>query len=356
MELSPGERITRSVLFSVGEIADPPVLSKDPFSFTLEAEGKKSIKVDARVTDKAGRTDSIYYTIKKDGQPRQEERNLASVLADGSEKTITGVIGEAEFPDDGTYIVNVWIMNDAGAISEAVTREIVVENGQITAGIDGAAPIVDVTVTLSAPSDLVYSGEEKAASAVSAGADLTEEDYTVNYTRTTDSGQSVPVSHAPVSAGSYTAVFALTESGAQKYGLAEDSVTAISYIIKPKPVSITVSGRKVYQSDPIGGSGFIVTWPGDEGLTDAVKASIRSALIVSSEGNTKEAPAGSYDIRITQIQVNGDADNYQVMPEVITGGFLVESVRNPVLSLSAPKDITQTAPCWRASSYWAMYR
>ena len=37
----PGERITRSVLFSVGEIADPPVLSKDPFSFTLEAEGKK---------------------------------------------------------------------------------------------------------------------------------------------------------------------------------------------------------------------------------------------------------------------------------------------------------------------------
>ena len=340
MELSPGERITRSVLFSVGEIADPPVLSKDPFSFMLEAEGKKSIKVDARVTDKAGRTDSIYYTIKKDGQPQQEERNLASVLADGSEKTITGVIGEAEFPDDGTYIVNVWIMNDAGAISEAVTREIVVENGQITAGIDGAAPIVDVTVTLSAPSGLVYSGEEKAASAVSAGADLTEEDYTVNYTRTTDSGQSVPVGHAPVSAGSYTAVFALTESGAQKYELTEDSVTAISYIIKPKPVSITVSGRKVYQSDPIGDSGFIVTWPGDEGLTDAVKASIRSALIVSSEGNAKEAPAGSYDIRITQIQVNGDADNYQVMPEVITGGFLVESVRNPVLSLSAPKDIT----------------
>ena len=340
MELSPGERITRSVLFSVGEIADPPVLSKDPFSFTLEAEGKKSIKVDARVTDKAGRTDSIYYTIKKDGKPQQEERNLASVLADGSEKTITGVIGEAEFPDDGTYIVNVWIMNDSGAISEAVTREIVVENGQITAGIDGAAPIVDVTVTLSAPSDLVYSGEEKAASAVSAGADLTEEDYTVNYTRTTDSGQSVPVGHAPVSAGSYTAVFALTESGAQKYELTEDSVTAISYIIKPKPVSITVSGCKVYQSDPIGDSGFIVTWPGDEGLTDAVKASIRSALIVSSEGNAKEAPAGSYDIRITQIQVNGDADNYQVMPEVITGGFLVESVRNPVLSLSAPKDIT----------------
>ena len=340
MELSPGERITRSVLFSVGEIADPPVLSKDPFSFTLEAEGKKSIKVDARVTDKAGRTDSIYYTIKKDGQPQQEERNLASVLADGSEKTITGVIGEAEFPDDGTYIVNVWIMNDSGAISEAVTREIVVENGQITAGINGAAPIVDVTVTLSAPSGLVYSGEEKAASAVSAGADLTEEDYTVNYTRTTDSGQSVPVGHAPVSAGSYTAVFALTESGAQKYELTEDSVTAISYIIKPKPVSITVSGCKVYQSDPIGDSGFIVTWPGDEGLTDAVKASIRSALIVSSEGNAKEAPAGSYDIRITQIQVNGDADNYQVMPEVITGGFLVESVRNPVLSLSAPKDIT----------------
>ena len=340
MELSPGERITRSVLFSVGEIADPPVLSKDPFSFTLEAEGKKSIKVDARVTDKAGRTDSIYYTIKKDGKPQQEERNLASVLADGSEKTITGVIGEAEFPDDGTYIVNVWIMNDSGAISEAVTREIVVENGQITAGINGAAPIVDVTVTLSAPSGLVYSGEEKAASAVSAGADLTEEDYTVNYTRTTDSGQSVPVGHAPVSAGSYTAVFALTESGAQKYELTEDSVTAISYIIKPKPVSITVSGCKVYQSDPIGDSGFIVTWPGDEGLTDAVKASIRSALIVSSEGNAKEAPAGSYDIRITQIQVNGDADNYQVMPEVITGGFLVESVRNPVLSLSAPKDIT----------------
>ena len=340
MELSPGERITRSVLFSVGEIADPPVLSKDPFSFTLEAEGKKSIKVDARVTDKAGRTDSIYYTIKKDGKPQQEERNLASVLADGSEKTITGVIGEAEFPDDGTYIVNVWIMNDSGAISEAVTREIVVENGQITAGIDGAAPIVDVTVTLSAPSGLVYSGEEKAASAVSAGADLTEEDYTVNYTRTTDSGQSVPVGHAPVSAGSYTAVFALTESGAQKYELTEDSVTAISYIIKPKPVSITVSGCKVYQSDPIGDSGFIVTWPGDEGLTDAVKASIRSALIVSSEGNAKEAPAGSYDIRITQIQVNGDADNYQVMPEVIPGGFLVESVHNPVLSLSAPKDIT----------------
>ena len=56
----------------------------------MEAEGKKSIKVDARVTDKAGRTDSIYYTIKKDGQPQQEERNLASVLADGSEKTITG--------------------------------------------------------------------------------------------------------------------------------------------------------------------------------------------------------------------------------------------------------------------------
>ena len=146
------------------------------------------------------------------------------------------MIGEAEFPDDGTYIVNVWIMNDSGAISEAVTREIVVENGQITAGINGAAPIVDVTVTLSAPSGLVYSGEEKAASAVSAGADLTEEDYTVNYTRTTDSGQSVPVGHAPVSAGSYTAVFALTESGAQKYELTEDSVTAISYIIKPKPV------------------------------------------------------------------------------------------------------------------------
>ncbi|MFR5011733.1 MAG: hypothetical protein ACLTDI_12640 [Acutalibacteraceae bacterium] len=72
----------------------PACTSKDPFSFTLEAEGKKSIKVDARVTDKAGRTDSIYYTIKKDGKPQQEERNLASVLADGSEKTITGVIGK----------------------------------------------------------------------------------------------------------------------------------------------------------------------------------------------------------------------------------------------------------------------
>ena len=52
---------------------------------------------------------------------------------------------------------------------------------------------------------------------------LTEEDYTVNYTRTTDSGQSVPVGHAPVSAGSYTAVFALTESGAQKYELTKNS-------------------------------------------------------------------------------------------------------------------------------------
>ena len=41
------------------------------------------------------------------------------------------MIGEAEFPDDGTYIVNVWIMNDAGAISEAVTREIVVENDRL---------------------------------------------------------------------------------------------------------------------------------------------------------------------------------------------------------------------------------
>lgn len=211
----PGRTYYAFCSFLSGGNCGPACTFKRPVQLYAGGRRKKSIKVDARVTDKAGRTDSIYYTIKKDGQPQQEERNLASVLADGSEKTITGVIGEAEFPDDGTYIVNVWIMNDAGAISEAVTREIVVENGQITAGIDGATPIVDVTVTLSAPSGLVYSGEEKAASAVSAGADLTEEDYTVNYTRTTDSGQSVPVGHAPVSAGSYTAVFALTESGAQ---------------------------------------------------------------------------------------------------------------------------------------------
>ncbi len=40
-----------------------------------------------------------FTTIKKDGQPPRQEEESGSVLAD-SEKTITGVIGEAEFPDD----------------------------------------------------------------------------------------------------------------------------------------------------------------------------------------------------------------------------------------------------------------
>ncbi len=43
MELSRAD-VSRSVLFSVGEIADPPVLSKTPFSFTLEAEGKRALR------------------------------------------------------------------------------------------------------------------------------------------------------------------------------------------------------------------------------------------------------------------------------------------------------------------------
>ena len=110
------------------------------------------------------------------------------------------------------------------------------------------------------------SGEEKAASAVSAGADLTEEGYTVNYTRLLDSGRvRYRVGHA-LSAQDLILPYsrATEEPGRKNMGWRRILSLPISYIIKPEPVSITVSGRKVYQWDPIGGSGFIVTWPGDE--------------------------------------------------------------------------------------------
>ncbi len=72
-------------------------------------------------------------------------------------------------------------MNDAGAISEAVTREIVVENGQITGYRRCCADSGCDSYPVSAFRPGLFRGG-KGSSAVSAGADLTEEDYTVNYT------------------------------------------------------------------------------------------------------------------------------------------------------------------------------
>ncbi len=92
--------------------------------------------------------------------------------------------------------------------------------------------------------------------------------------------------------------------------------------------------------------------------TDDVKSIHQVSAYCFQRGQYKGGPGGKlYDIRITQIQVNGDAGHrFQVMPEVITGGFLVESVRNPVLSLSAPKDITPNSAMLEGIIYWAMYR
>ena len=137
MTIPAGESITRSVLFSVGEIAEPPVLPEEnPFTFSINASGTKSIRVDAKVKDKEGLADTLYYTIEKDGAPSVGETVLKSITADGKEQTISGVIEEDNFKEDGTYTITVWIMNDAGAISKSVKRDIIISDGVITGGID----------------------------------------------------------------------------------------------------------------------------------------------------------------------------------------------------------------------------
>lgn len=135
--------ITRSVLFGVGESAAPPALPSDPGSkpiaLYLTTSGEKNITVNAKVTDVRGVTDTLYYTI-NDGE---EQKLGETVTADDTEKTIAGIIGAENFPTDGEYVINLWIMNSKGAMSEVISKTLTVTSGTMGGGglEEGVAPV-----------------------------------------------------------------------------------------------------------------------------------------------------------------------------------------------------------------------
>lgn len=160
INLEAGQSKTFSIIVGVGEAANAPKFDPDtPLSFDVSGyEANKSIKVTAKVTDTAGRVDSLYYDVDGTG-----ENLLGSVTATGDETTIERDIDLSSF-NNGVYIFHFWLLNDAGASSSVVQRKITIYRGSAYVG-DDAPQIETYTVTFSGGEGAAGTAPTQAATA-----------------------------------------------------------------------------------------------------------------------------------------------------------------------------------------------
>ena len=178
--LAANESKTFSFILGVGEKADPPAWGggdSGPISLTLAADvgaeqSSRKINVSAKVTDAAGLTDTLYYSV--DGGTGTA---LGSVVADGTLKAITGQLDLSSYTA-GTYTFSFWVVNSKGAASASVSRTITINGDGTISGLDDSEeqpPVPDhytVTVqtdengTASASADSAAEGTEITLTAV----------------------------------------------------------------------------------------------------------------------------------------------------------------------------------------------
>lgn len=138
--LTPGETKTFSVILGVGERSEPPAWGNistaggaTPVTLTMTAEAEqkgKVLDVTAKVSDAAGLTDNLYYSVNGG-----TEAALGRVEADGTQKLITSQLDLNSY-EVGEYTFQFWIVNSKGAASESVEKTITINaDGSIT-GLD----------------------------------------------------------------------------------------------------------------------------------------------------------------------------------------------------------------------------
>lgn len=129
IELAAGESKEFSWVINVGFEADPPQWGDPAVNLTVTTDAtqnNRQINVAAKVKDKAGITDKLYYSVNEGSSVL-----LGGVIADGvTEKNITGAIDTSSWTD-GTYHLDFWVVNGKGAVSEKVRRTITITDGKI---------------------------------------------------------------------------------------------------------------------------------------------------------------------------------------------------------------------------------
>lgn len=119
-----GETQSYSVLLGIGNAALPPVLMQD---ITAVCNGDK-VDVTAKFKDVAGRSDGIYYVFDMDTENETPPTKLIELAATGEVQTMKDSIPKpASWKAGEVHTVSVWVMNDAGAMSDIKTVRIVVE-------------------------------------------------------------------------------------------------------------------------------------------------------------------------------------------------------------------------------------
>lgn len=256
MSIPAGESITRSVVFGVGEAAEPPELpAEKPFGLKVSADFA-DLKVTAKVTDTAGLTDTLYYTVNGGS-----EGTLGNVIADGNEKEIEGTIPVSSL-SNGDNTVSVWVMNSKGAMSETVTFKVTVSGGKIDK-VDDAPPEVDYIATTGVSLD-----KTTATLRIPATEQLTATVAPTNATDKTVTWSSNALGVATVSAsGLVTSVSAGT---ATITATAKDGQTTTCDVTVIAPVTITTATPT--HATTYGGTGSIViTADGGQGTFEYSK-------------------------------------------------------------------------------------
>lgn len=140
-----------SVLFTVGEMAKPI----DKFEVTIETN---TVDVEAKVTDTIiGAKDMLYYKV-NDG----EEIPLNYTFATGNEETILAKMDPNLFTAPGDYIIELWVMNDKGSLSETKIIHLRIDDPppihtfEVTIETDGLDVTAKVTDSVVGAEDTLY--------------------------------------------------------------------------------------------------------------------------------------------------------------------------------------------------------
>lgn len=119
-----GATQTYSVLLGIGQSAKPPQLMQDISAVC----NKDKVDVTAKFKDEKGMTDGIYYVFDMDTENETAVEELANLKATGEVQTLNSSIPKPPSWQAGeVHTVSVWVMNDAGAMSDIKTVRVVVE-------------------------------------------------------------------------------------------------------------------------------------------------------------------------------------------------------------------------------------
>ncbi|WP_290776659.1 InlB B-repeat-containing protein [Anaerofustis sp.] len=119
-----GQTQQYSFLLGIGNAATPPQLMQD---ITAVCNGDH-VDVSAKFKDSVGRSDGIYYVFDMDTENETPATKLVEMTATGEVQTMNASIPKPSSWKAGeVHTVSVWVMNDAGAMSDIKTVRIVVE-------------------------------------------------------------------------------------------------------------------------------------------------------------------------------------------------------------------------------------